>query len=225
MERSNLQTSEFKSSSDPLCTFSYMNAMDSSASKYALSKEQLQKIKILSSELQRREQELASIQNELLTNDNCKEQYFNIKSQLDLANQRINYYENTIQYLEKENAELRLNCSKLAMGSRFSRGELENSLTIKKEMDIEFDTLNSSIKRLTDSHLVLKNRLEQAKEYKEDSQRLNFIRNLETENQTLRVQLQNALNSLAQCQAEIRSLPKLRLELKEATYLITVWII
>jgi hypothetical protein len=92
-------------------------------------------------------------------------------------------------------------------------------------MDIEFDTLNSSIKRLTDSHLVLKNRLEQAKEYKEDSQRLNFIRNLETENQTLRVQLQNALNSLAQCQAEIRSLPKLRLELKEATYLITVWII
>lgn len=222
MERSNLQTSDLKSLSDPLCTFSSMTVVDSSASKYALSKEQLQKIKILSSELQQREQELASIQNELLTNDNCKEQYFNIKSQLDLANQRIHYYENTIQYLEKENADLRLHCSKLALESKFSRGELENSFTTKKEMDIEFDTLNSSIKRLTDSHLVLKNRLEQAKEYKEDSQRLHFIRNLETENQTLRVQLQNSLNSLTQCQAEIRSLPKLRHELKEATYLITV---
>lgn len=225
MARSNLFNSEYKSPSDPylkLSSMSDINVQDSISSKSALSKDQLQKFKILSQELKIREDELASIQTELTTIDNHKAQYLNLKSQLDLANQKIYYYESTVHILDKENDELKKQHNRLSDEWRYMREDLNRSKVGHNEIDTEFNSLNSSIKRLTDHHLSLKSRLEQAKEIKEDSLKLTFIKNIESENNNLRSQLQNALHSLAQCQSELQILPKLRHELKEATNLITV---
>lgn len=218
MERSSLSNSEDKLYSEHYQTLSCMadiQMQDSLPSKPFLTADQLHKIQILSQELKRREHELSSIQTELMTIDNCKEQHHNLKSQLDLANQKIYYYQDTIHKLDKDYEELRRKHAIVL-------DEMNKKETRPNEIDDEFNSLNSSIKKLTDSHLSLKNRLEQANQFKEDSQKLTFIKSLKSENESLRTQLQNALSSLAQCSVEIRILPKLRHELKEATYLIIV---
>lgn len=232
-------------------SYSEYESMRLSTETPSVVQNQLNKILYISKELKERELELSSLQRELANMESYKEQYINMKSQLNLYKEKLAYYERlsndqTLKLheiensfrpksfmLEKEIEEIKITNSKLQGEIALLRLELEKKEDFANEITSELKSKNATIKKLRDDSYLLQQKLQKNNEFEKDfirekenlqhfvQEKEDIIQALEKDNDKLRKELERAMESLTNCQVELSFIPKLRQDLKQSANLIT----
>jgi chromosome segregation ATPase len=231
-------------------SYSELESMRLSTETPSIVQNQLNKILYISKELKERELEISSLQRELANMVSYKEQYTNMKAQLNLYKEKLAYYERisndqTLKLhelensyrpkalaLEKEIEELKVGNNKLQGEISLMRLELEKKESYGSEITAELKGKNATIKKMREETFLLQQKLQKNSEFEKEfiKEKENFqgavqekeeiIQALEKDNDKLRKELERAMESLANCQVELRFIPKLRQDIKQSANLI-----